>query len=360
MRRLTTRIASVLLATFTLLSVACSGGGNSPSGPTTPTTPTPPTAPGAPTITAVSPTNPYYGDTITVTGTGFSATAATNHVWFRKLTGSCGSNTDTTARPIVSATTTQLRVIVPYLPPPETQFHPQNCLNGSVRVSVGGPSGESAPITFFAPPRIRRWTAADGTSIARAEQSVEIAVDGLNPDSTANTIVVNGATISPSLISDQIGPNPPNGLGSVQFTLPSNTAVSVGGVSINDTATVPVSVTIRGRVANASLLMRRYAPVHIDSVRVVLVPQATPGAPDSPEVRVWVRNFFGPVEARWTRVGQTAAAGSANLGLDGLTNGAIIFGPPTGLTTGSYNISLRVTRFATPQVYNLSTPVTVP
>ena len=360
MRRLNTRIASVLLASLTLLSVACSGG-NSPAGPTTPTPPTPPTpptAPGAPTISAVSPTNPYYGDTITVTGAGFSATAAANHVWFRKLSAQCGSNTDTTARPVVSASPTQLRVIVPYNPPPETQSHPQNCPSGSVRVSVGGPSGESAPITFYVPPRIRRWTAADGTGIGRAEQSVELQVDGLNPDSTANNIVVNGVAIAPSLIFDQIGPNL-TGAGSVKFTLPSETAVAVGGVSVNDTASVPVSVTIRGRTANATLFMRRYAPVHIDSTRVVLVAQATPGAPDAPEVRVFVRNFFGPVEARWTRVGQTTAVASA-LGINAPFTGVIAFGPPTGLTTGSYNVSLRVTRFESAQIYNLSPTVSVP
>lgn len=358
MHQSNTRLARMLLALSTLASVSC-GGGNSPAGPGTPTPPTPPTAPGAPTITAVSPTNPYYGDTITVTGTGFSATLANNHVWFRKLTGSCGSSTDTTARPIVSATTTQLRVVVPYNPPPETQFHPQNCLSGAVRVSVGGPSGESSPITFYAPPRIRRWTAADGTGIARAEQSVELAVDGLNPDSTANTIIVNGVTITPAMITDQNGPLPPWGLGSVRFTLPSATAVGNGGIGVNDTATVPVSVTIRGRVASFPLMMRRYAPVHIDSTRVVLVPQATPGAPDSPEVRVHVRNFFGPVEARWTRVGQTTAV-SSNLGIDGPFSGVIAFGPPTGLTTGSYNVALRVTRFANPQIYNLSPTISVP
>jgi hypothetical protein len=358
MRRLNTRIASVLLASLTLVGVACSGG-NSPAGPTTPTPPTPPTTPGAPTISAVSPTNPYYGDTITVTGTGFSATAANNHVWFRKLGGSCGANSDTTARTVVSATTTQLVVVVPRNLPPLTQFHPQNCLSGSVRVSVGGPSGESAPITFLAPPRIRSWTAADGTGIARAEQSVELQVDGLNPDSTANTIVVNGVTITPDRITDQNGPLPPWGLGTVRFTLPSATAVGSGGISVNDTATVPVSVTIRGRIATAPLMMRRYAPVHIDSTRVVLVAQATPGAPDSPEVRVFVRNFFGPVEARWTRVGQTTAVASA-LGINAPFTGVIAFGPPTGLTTGSYNVSLRVTRFESAQIYNLSPTVSVP
>jgi len=75
-------------------------------------------------------------------------------------------------------------------------------------------------------------------------------------------------------------------------------------------------------------------------------------------VRVFVPNFLGPVEARWTRVGQTTST-SSNLGFTGPLTGRIAFGPPTGLTTGSYNVSLRVTRFATPTIYNLLT-VSVP
>ena len=100
---------------------------------------------------------------------------------------------------------------------------------------------------------------------------MELPVDGLNPDSTANNISVNGVAISPSLIFDQNGPIPGWGTGWVRFTLPPETAVAQGGTGINDTATVSVSVNIRGRSASADLVMRRYAPVHIDSTRVVLV-----------------------------------------------------------------------------------------
>ena len=60
------------------------------------------TAIAQPTITSFSPTNAEVGTTITITGTGFSTTAANNIVYF----GGIGAT-------VTSATATALSVIVP-------------------------------------------------------------------------------------------------------------------------------------------------------------------------------------------------------------------------------------------------------
>lgn len=138
-----------------VFTTACGGGGNSPTGTGGSNTPGG-TNPAGPTITSVSPATPYWGDTITIRGTGFSATPSANHVWFRKLLQLCFSNSDTTAQTVVSATATELRVRLPYNALPLTSTHPQNCRSGSVRLSVAGRSVESAPITFLVPPQARR------------------------------------------------------------------------------------------------------------------------------------------------------------------------------------------------------------
>jgi IPT/TIG domain len=66
--------------------------------------PSPPPPTDELTITSWSPLRPYFGDELTITGTGFNADAAQNTVEFGGVPGQ-----------LVSATTTQIKVIVPVL-----------------------------------------------------------------------------------------------------------------------------------------------------------------------------------------------------------------------------------------------------
>lgn len=332
-----------------LVVISACGGEGTPTG-TPGTNPTNPSNPAAPTITSVSPTTPYWGDIVTIRGTGFSATPSANHVWFRKLDQLCFSNSDTTAQTVVSATATELRVRVPYNELPITSLHPQNCRAGSVRLSVAGRSVESAPITFLVPPRLRRWTSADGTTIARGSIPVTIPVDGLDPDSSRNILTVNGFTIPPNIRTQQ-GPNRGTGVGSVTFTMPDGVSPG-GGTSFTDIAPVLVRITVGDRSADSVMTMRRYPPMRLDSVISVLVAQATPGAPDSRQVTAWVRNYFGPAVAVWRRaIGNTSEAhiGSASFSGDttgtGFFNGPIVITQPEAVTTGAWYVTIRIDRF---------------
>lgn len=335
-----------------LVLLAACGGGNSPtgtggsggSGGTTP-----PTGSG-PTITSVSPATPYWGDIVTIQGTGFSTTPSANHVWFRKLSSLCFSNSDTSAQTVLSATTTQLQVRVPYNELPLTSLHPQNCRSGSVRLSVAGRSVESAPITFLVPPQVRRWTSADGTSIARGGVGVTIPINGLDADPDNNTITVNDVLI-PANIRTQVGPNSGTGVGSVAFTLPVSTSPG-GGTSFTDVASVRVRVTVGSRSADSMMTMRRYPQMHMDSVRSVLVPQATPGMPDSRQVTAFVRNYFGPAEAVWQRA--TAGSPAEVIGTvqftgdttaAGFYNGPATMLSPEGTAGAQWFVSIRILRF---------------
>jgi len=342
----------------------CGGGSNAPTLADRDDTPTPPTPPAqAVVITSWSPTNPYWGDTITLSGSNFGTTPGAHHVWFRNTRyGVCGlTSQDTSAATVVSASPTQLRVLIPYNPPPLTQKHPQNCETGHVRVHTGGRTGESAEITYRIPPRIRWWTNADGTSIARATQQVEVQVDGLASDTSLNRLTVNGYAIPSSIITQQ-GPNLGSGAGYLRFIMPAQATPGddPSATSAQDIAQVPVSLTVRGRTFTQPLTIRRFAPVFVDSVRSVLVPQATPGAPDAVQMTFWVRNFYGPAEHRWVRsTGGAVYADAIGVGTYPYS-GPITFSQPPGIESGAYTVSLRITRFSPPQSWSAPNFISVP
>ena len=81
----------------------------------------------APTITTVAPSSVDVGDTITITGTNFSTTADENTVLFGGMRGR-----------VLSATTTQLRVVVPSCLPTRSVI---------VRVSLGAVASNTSGIT---------------------------------------------------------------------------------------------------------------------------------------------------------------------------------------------------------------------
>lgn len=336
---------SPLVVLSVALLAACGGStGDGPTpGPTAPgVTPPPPPAAAAPVITAWSPEIPYWGDTLTITGTGFGATPAANYVWFRNMLGVCGTvQLDTAAATIVSASSTQLRVRIPYSPPPSTDRHPQSCTRSRVRLSVGGSSTESPDITLRVPPWIRSWRAADGTSIARTEVSVTVNIVGLAATPEETELSVNGVVI-PAAARTQARNQLENG--DVTFIVPVEASPDGQGQGWQDTARVVVFARIRGRDTTASLLMRRYATMRIDSVQSRIVPQATPGARDSRELTVWVRNFYGPLRHIWRNSTMTQEY-VGDIGIPDRYSGPITFSQPTGTPTGTYSVTLVSTRF---------------
>ena len=70
------------------------------------------------TITSTSPEFPFWGDDLTITGTGFSSNKSENFVWMAGTRGcSSSSSNDSTGwrkAEIISATATQLKIRVPY------------------------------------------------------------------------------------------------------------------------------------------------------------------------------------------------------------------------------------------------------
>jgi hypothetical protein len=302
----------------------------------------PPPAAIAPTISAWSPTIPYWGDTLTITGTGFSVTPSSNWVWFRNLAGECGLNSsDTTAAVVVSASTTQLRVRIPYIESP-TQVHPQNCTLSRIQLRVGTASVESADMTSRRPPWVVRWRSADGTGVGREGFRIEVDVRGLERDSTANQIAVNGVDIPAASRTQVLSRGV--GLGSVSFTMPLGVSPGGQGTSWSDTARVTVRARIGSREHSEGLLVRRYPTIRIDSVRTVLVPQATPGARDSRQVTVWVRDFTGPARHVWFNALRNQSF-PADIAIGERYSGPLVFSQPPGAPSGNDQVRLVATRF---------------
>jgi len=122
--------------------------------------PNPPPGPGGGggdvSITSVEGGHMFWGDEMTITGTGFSATKADNIVKLTQVTlDFCGLSYTSAAGgviEIVSATTTQLKVKIPYKQINDTPVcGPERA---TVEVTVNGKTGKKEGVKFNALPRI--------------------------------------------------------------------------------------------------------------------------------------------------------------------------------------------------------------
>jgi len=118
-----------------------------------------PAPPAPPILTSISPTKAAAGSTITLTGSGFSTTAANNTVIF---TGASGAMSATAA----TATTTSLTVDVP-----------QGAISGPVSVSVGSQSSSAMMFEVLLPPT----SGASGTPFTVTSGTMTTGIDIVVP-----------------------------------------------------------------------------------------------------------------------------------------------------------------------------------
>lgn len=114
-------------------------------------------------ITGTSPEFTFWGDELTISGTGFSAKAEDNFVWIKNETaslGTCsgGSSTDSLGwrrATILSATATSLKIKVPYKTAAENDGkRPCGAMNPRISVTVGKSTAVSSPVKLVGRPYI--------------------------------------------------------------------------------------------------------------------------------------------------------------------------------------------------------------
>jgi hypothetical protein len=125
-----------------------------------------------PTITSIDPTSGKVGDNITIAGTNFSATLASNEVKFNG-----------TVATVSAASATQLTVVVP-----------AGATSGSITVTTNGMTATSTSFTVIPPPTITTINPTSGLP----GSNVTITGTNFNGSPAANTVKFNGvaATVS--------------------------------------------------------------------------------------------------------------------------------------------------------------------
>ncbi len=146
--KLTPALCSVIAIAF----AACSKGGGGNPGGGNPGGGNPGGNNGNVTITSTSPAYVFWGEEVTITGTGFSTTVNDNVVYF-KGNQLCSSDTTWQKGTVTSASSTQLKVKVPFI----TKSNGVLCGHdwARVRVTVGGKSvTRDEAVKFVGPPVI--------------------------------------------------------------------------------------------------------------------------------------------------------------------------------------------------------------
>ncbi|HUP89589.1 MAG TPA: IPT/TIG domain-containing protein, partial [Longimicrobiales bacterium] len=156
----------------------------------------------APAITTVSNTSPKAGDTITINGTNFSPTADENIVLFGGFRGK-----------VITATTTQLRVVVPLCVPTRTQVAVQAMLGAvsgnQTTVSVVGSSTVSAlqltrgEVRLFSDPNelgcFRLPGGVSGLTVVMIPQNISQVVGSITPFEITGQITNSGPLARPTI-----------------------------------------------------------------------------------------------------------------------------------------------------------------
>ncbi|MFN8652190.1 MAG: hypothetical protein U0133_09840 [Gemmatimonadales bacterium] len=229
---------ALALGTAIVLSLACGGGGTSPSGGGG--------GGGNVTVSGWNPAIPYLGDTVVITGTGFSTVPGENVVKLGSCAPAC-SAASPFAFTVVAATATQLTVAIPWNYP--SGLKPAAA---RIKVVVNGDSVTTADTMFFKfPPRFLAVTNLDfggaPSYAVRGGDRIQISAWGVVPSKSDMALTVNGqaATID-SVIA------PANGLEGggalfAKFPLVVYPASYPETDIVNDTAYVSLRLSIRGR-----------------------------------------------------------------------------------------------------------------
>lgn len=246
------------ITAMVLLSLACGGGGTGPSnnggggggG-------------GNVTISGISPASPYLGDTVTISGSGFSTVPSENLVKLASCAPTC-SPASPFAMTVLTATATQLKVAIPWNYP--SGLKPGAAL---LKVIVNGDSAITADTVYFKfPPVIlsvinHDFGAAPAYAV-RGGDLIQISLYGVLPDKNQMTVTVHG---SPFPI-DSVRPAPfgLEGGGAIFARLP--VEVYPAGYQptdiINDTAYVQLGISIRGRHDTLTYRAWRFPKSRID------------------------------------------------------------------------------------------------
>jgi hypothetical protein len=332
------RIAIAAIATATAL--ACSDS----TGPT----PIPP----VPTIADWTPENPYWDDVLIINGTGFSAEAADNTVWFTGHNCPCP---DTAFAAVMAASPTQLTVRMPSTHP-AYQYHPFGVIN--LRVS-GAAVITSTPIFFLAFPQIFGAEITPFAIDARLRPGTTFKVDaeGLRPGASLS---VNG--ISVPVDSLQLAPLTSISRTSiVHATMPPGIFGPLSGEGLNDEFMVTLRVMSDGRdVSRSWPSYRNPATRFIGITGTTSFSLATLADPATPAqnkvIRITGEYMAGPALIRWTAGGGGLVYLSSVPALDWVDEFEVGV-PYDNLPAGGYNVAVLLTAFDpnNPMVFNVGT-----
>lgn len=208
-------------------------------------------------ITGWSPAGPYLGDTITISGAGFSTIPAENLVKLASCAPAC-SAASPFAMTVLASTSTQLTVVVPW-------NYPSGLKPAAARLKVlvnGDSAVTQDTVHFKFPPVILSMTnldfgAAPGYAV-RGGDRIRLSVWGVLPTAAQMALTVNGdAAPIDSVIA------PANGLeggGAIFARFP--TVIYPAGYQptdiINDTAFVLLRFSARGRSDTLTYRAWRY------------------------------------------------------------------------------------------------------
>ncbi|TVQ12994.1 MAG: hypothetical protein EA364_07490 [Balneolaceae bacterium] len=114
-------------------------------------------------ITETSPEFVFWGDNMTITGTGFSTKAEDNYVWIRDARfrmGRCNTENDSTGwqrAAVLNATSTSLTIRIPFVPATQTDNNePCGVYDPRISVTVAGKTALSSKVKLLGIPVIDR------------------------------------------------------------------------------------------------------------------------------------------------------------------------------------------------------------
>jgi hypothetical protein len=114
-------------------------------------------------ITETSPEYVFWGDNLTITGTGFSTKAEDNYVWLRDARyrmGRCNTENDSTGwqrAHVLNASSTSLTIKIPYVPASQTDNEkPCGVYDPRISITVAGKTALSSKVKLLGIPVIDR------------------------------------------------------------------------------------------------------------------------------------------------------------------------------------------------------------
>jgi hypothetical protein len=308
-------------------------------------------------IASVSPAQPYWDDTLTITGTGFSTTAAGNTVTFSDRTG---IGAPLISGKVVSASATRLRVALDWA-------FPQKALaQARVFVQVGSSKDSlAALVSFRGVPHVFDIDNPEdpGYGWPRPGDSLEVLVFGVNPVLESNSLTTSRGGISgsiyqsstPVLVSKLATRLPVTFVGHPEGFSSRNDTTHVTFIWSDGTRSDTVVQPVYGVPAMSAHMVGKQS----FSSALLNDPNTVSG---DRTITIVGKNMYGPGYVRFASPDPQHLSDNRDspVTFSGMFSDSVAVLVPQDLVAGSYNVELRITAFseAEPDRY-LLLPVTI-